>query len=105
MLQLHKTDEGQQEYAEFLHAPKKRFTDFGKHIFMCGQKHVKALHSREVHQIPELLKANVSSSYHLYGDAYIIRNISLCLSKFRFFGNLYEVLILKNKRVVLSNFD
>lgn len=28
VLQLHKTDEGQQEYAEFLHAPKKRFTDF-----------------------------------------------------------------------------
>lgn len=29
MLQLHKT-EGGQEYAEFLHAPRKRFTDFGK---------------------------------------------------------------------------
>ena len=29
MLQLHKTDGGQ-EYAEFLHAPRKRFTDFGK---------------------------------------------------------------------------
>lgn len=29
MLQLHKT-EGQSEYAEFLHAPKKRMTDFGK---------------------------------------------------------------------------
>lgn len=29
MLQLHKT-EGGQDYAEFLHAPRKRFTDFGK---------------------------------------------------------------------------
>ncbi|KAK7330857.1 hypothetical protein VNO77_25062 [Canavalia gladiata] len=28
VLQLHKTKEGQQEYAEFLHLPKKRFTDF-----------------------------------------------------------------------------
>ncbi|KAK8542293.1 hypothetical protein V6N13_137132 [Hibiscus sabdariffa] len=29
VLQLHKTDEGSQEYAEFLHMPKRRFTDFG----------------------------------------------------------------------------
>lgn len=29
MLQLHKIERGT-EYAEFLHAPKKRFTDFGK---------------------------------------------------------------------------
>nr|KJB78719.1 hypothetical protein B456_013G014400 [Gossypium raimondii] len=29
VLQLHKTDEGSQEYAEFLHLPKRRFTDFG----------------------------------------------------------------------------
>ncbi|CAN6479826.1 unnamed protein product [Victoria cruziana] len=28
VLQLHKTDGGQPEYAEFLHAPKKRFNDF-----------------------------------------------------------------------------
>ncbi|KAG2701556.1 hypothetical protein I3760_06G051200 [Carya illinoinensis] len=28
VLQLHKTDKGQSEYAEFLHAPKKRLTDF-----------------------------------------------------------------------------
>ncbi|XP_020204896.1 dynamin-related protein 1C [Cajanus cajan] len=28
VLQLHKTDDGQQEYAEFLHAPRKRFSDF-----------------------------------------------------------------------------
>ena len=28
MLQLHKTDPGQLDYAEFLHAPRKRFTDF-----------------------------------------------------------------------------
>ncbi|CAA7393222.1 unnamed protein product [Spirodela intermedia] len=28
VLQLHKTDEGQVEYAEFLHLPKRRFTDF-----------------------------------------------------------------------------
>ncbi|XP_038721070.1 dynamin-related protein 1C-like [Tripterygium wilfordii] len=28
VLQLHKTDKGQTEYAEFLHAPKKRFTEF-----------------------------------------------------------------------------
>lgn len=31
MLQLHKTDD-RSEYAEFLHMPKKRFTDFGKCI-------------------------------------------------------------------------
>ncbi|XP_039002470.1 dynamin-related protein 1E-like [Hibiscus syriacus] len=29
VLQLHKTDEGSQEYAEFLHLPNRRFTDFG----------------------------------------------------------------------------
>ncbi|MQL88207.1 hypothetical protein Taro_020761 [Colocasia esculenta] len=28
VLQLHKTEEGQAEYAEFLHVPKRRFTDF-----------------------------------------------------------------------------
>ncbi|XP_050378800.1 dynamin-related protein 5A [Argentina anserina] len=28
VLQLHKIDEGSREYAEFLHLPKKRFTDF-----------------------------------------------------------------------------
>jgi hypothetical protein len=31
VLQLHKTDD-RSEYAEFLHMPKKRFTDFGKCI-------------------------------------------------------------------------
>ena len=29
VLQLHKTDEGGPEYAEFLHLPKRRFSDFG----------------------------------------------------------------------------
>ncbi|KAH0766116.1 hypothetical protein KY285_001987 [Solanum tuberosum] len=29
VLQLHKTDDGQQEYAEFGHMPRRRFTDFG----------------------------------------------------------------------------
>ncbi|XP_008788712.2 dynamin-related protein 1E [Phoenix dactylifera] len=28
VLQLHKTEEGRQEYAEFLHLPRRRFTDF-----------------------------------------------------------------------------
>ncbi|XP_010273812.1 PREDICTED: dynamin-related protein 1C [Nelumbo nucifera] len=28
VLQLHKTEEGKSEYAEFLHTPKKKFTDF-----------------------------------------------------------------------------
>lgn len=28
VLQLHKTEEGSQEYAEFLHLPRRRFTDF-----------------------------------------------------------------------------
>ncbi|KNA24070.1 hypothetical protein SOVF_018260 [Spinacia oleracea] len=28
VLQLHKTDEGEQEYGEFLHLPKRRFSDF-----------------------------------------------------------------------------
>lgn len=32
MLQLHKTEEGTTEYAEFLHAPKKKFADFGRLI-------------------------------------------------------------------------
>ncbi|OAY71357.1 Dynamin-related protein 1E [Ananas comosus] len=32
VLQLHKTDEGQQEYAEFLHLPKRRFTLVRKEI-------------------------------------------------------------------------
>jgi hypothetical protein len=31
VLQLHKT-EGGQEYAEFLHAPRRKLTDFGKRI-------------------------------------------------------------------------
>ena len=30
VLQLHKTEQGQAEYGEFLHAAKKKFTDFGK---------------------------------------------------------------------------
>lgn len=30
VLQLHKTDEGTPEYAEFLHRPNKKITDFGK---------------------------------------------------------------------------
>lgn len=29
VLQLHKTDDGTEEYAEFLHLPKRQFTDFG----------------------------------------------------------------------------
>lgn len=28
MLQLHKTDDGKPDYAEFLHLPKRRFSDF-----------------------------------------------------------------------------
>lgn len=32
MLQLHKTEGGQAEYGEFLHAPRKKFTDFGERI-------------------------------------------------------------------------
>lgn len=35
VLQLHKTEEGSQEYAEFLHLPKRRFTDFGMFSFQC----------------------------------------------------------------------
>lgn len=33
VLQLHQTDEGRAEYGEFLHAPKKKFTDFGMSTF------------------------------------------------------------------------
>lgn len=29
VLQLHKLEQGSREYAEFLHLPRKRFTDFG----------------------------------------------------------------------------
>lgn len=35
MLQLHKT-EGGTDYAEFLHAPKRKFTDFG--MFDSGKR-------------------------------------------------------------------
>lgn len=28
MLQLHKTEDGKPDYAEFLHLPKRRFSDF-----------------------------------------------------------------------------
>lgn len=40
VLQLHKIDEGR-EYAEFMHLPRKKFTDFGSLIrqtfsYMCG---------------------------------------------------------------------
>lgn len=34
VLQLHKTESGQQDYAEFLHLPRKKFTDFGMLAFM-----------------------------------------------------------------------
>lgn len=34
VLQLHKSDEGTREYAEFLHLPRKRFTDFGTFSFL-----------------------------------------------------------------------
>lgn len=34
MLQLHQT-EGGTDYAEFLHAPRKKFTDFGMLSFCC----------------------------------------------------------------------
>jgi GTPase SAR1 family protein len=30
VLQLHKTDEGSRDYAEFLHQPRKKFTDFAQ---------------------------------------------------------------------------
>lgn len=33
VLQLHKIEEGSREYAEFLHLPRKRFTDFGTFLF------------------------------------------------------------------------
>jgi len=39
VLQLHQTDSGSQEYAEFLHKPKTRFSDFGANLtlilFVC----------------------------------------------------------------------
>lgn len=36
MLQLHKTDDGKQEYAEFLHQPRKRYSDFGNDVSDYG---------------------------------------------------------------------
>jgi hypothetical protein len=36
VLQLHKTDD-RSEYAEFLHMPKKRFTDFGKLMILISK--------------------------------------------------------------------
>jgi hypothetical protein len=33
VLQLHKSEEGSREYAEFLHLPRKRFTDFGISLY------------------------------------------------------------------------
>ena len=44
VLQLHKIDEGQTEYAEFLHLPKRRFTDFGMLISLM----VVILHKTEM---------------------------------------------------------
>jgi len=40
VLQLHKIDANQQEYAEFLHIPKKRFTDYGKWL-LCVHSSVR----------------------------------------------------------------
>lgn len=40
MLQLHKTDDGT-EYGEFLHLPKKRFTDYGN--FLTGLSFVSSM--------------------------------------------------------------
>lgn len=34
MLQLHRID-GDREYAEFMHLPRKRFTDFGNSSVLC----------------------------------------------------------------------
>lgn len=34
VLQLHKIEEGSREYAEFLHLPRKRFTDFGRFLYL-----------------------------------------------------------------------
>lgn len=34
MLQLHKTEPGKQEYAEFLHLPEKKFTNFCMLFYM-----------------------------------------------------------------------
>lgn len=34
MLQLHKTESGTQEYAEFLHQPRRKFTDFGMTVIL-----------------------------------------------------------------------
>jgi hypothetical protein len=40
VLQLHKTGEGQEEYAQFLHNPKRRFTDFGElSLSLCPRAH------------------------------------------------------------------
>ncbi len=36
VLQLHKTDD-RSEYAEFLHMPKKRFSDFGKFMILISK--------------------------------------------------------------------
>lgn len=35
VLQLHKIEEGQVEYAEFLHLPNRRFTDFCASLSTC----------------------------------------------------------------------
>jgi hypothetical protein len=32
VLQLQQTEDGSQEYAEFLHMPKRRFSDFGANL-------------------------------------------------------------------------
>lgn len=34
VLQLHKTESGQQDYAEFLHLPRKKITDFGTSVLV-----------------------------------------------------------------------
>lgn len=55
VLQLHKTDEGSQEYAEFLHLPRRKFTDFCMHspsVAMQLQRYCELTDAFSVHIVP-----------------------------------------------------
>jgi hypothetical protein len=83
VLQLHKTDGGH-EYAEFLHAPRKRFTDFGKatglRLFITAIRLFYALLIVRVSDILRCLSACWEGSFQLCSNKIDI-NCIICVTK------------------------
>ena len=75
VLQLHKTEEGQAEYGEFLHAPKKKFADFGN-MNLSNPKFLLGL--RHIHHSPKFL-LGLRHIYHSYSPVVTERHYLLCL--------------------------